>query len=347
MRKRRIVLAVVLALGAVAALGPRARKRELTVTLPPVPEAPQRLQAWVDAHEAAQPGIRPDNQARIVWADPQHPARTACAIVYLHGFGASQGEGAPVHRELARDFGCNLYLSRLPGHGLAAADAMRGLDAQQLVDGAARALAIGHALGDRVIVIGTSMGGALAMQLAAQQPQAVDALVLWSPLVRERDDRLAPMFWPWGGTFLRYAYNHGDEVVPQTGDSAYWSKSIHMDGYRSVAVLSRSVLNPRMFAKIHAPAFVGYYYRDEKNQDPTVSVPAILGMFDQLGTAARYRRKQDFPDADAHVIASSVYSKSVESVHRRSREFLHDVVGLPYADDTRGSSAAATLDRGR
>ncbi|KRE85802.1 hypothetical protein ASG75_09595 [Rhodanobacter sp. Soil772] len=331
MRKRRIVLAAALVLGAVAALGPRAQRRELTVRLPAVPAAPLQLQAWVDAHEAAQPGVRADNQARIVWADPQHPARTACAIVYLHGFGASQGEGAPVHRELARDFGCNLYLSRLPGHGLTASDAMRGLDAQQLVDGAAQALAIGHALGGRVIVIGTSMGGALALELAAQQPQAVDALVLWSPLVRERDDRLAPMFWPWGGVFMRYAYNHGNEIVPQHGDSLYWSKAIHLDGYRSVAVLSRSALNPFTFARIHAPAFVGYYYRDEKNQDSTVSVPAILGMFDQLGTLARFKRKQDFPDAGAHVIASAVYSKSVEAVHRRSRGFLHDVVGLPYA----------------
>ena len=331
MRKRRIVLAAALVLGAVAALGPRAQRRELTVRLPAVPTAPLQLQAWVDAHEAAQPGVRPDNHARIVWADPQHPARTTCAIVYLHGFGASQGEGAPVHRELARDFGCNLYLSRLPGHGLIAPDAMRGLDAQRLVDGAARALAIGHALGERVIVIGTSMGGALALELAAQQPQAVDALVLWSPLVRERDDRLASMFWPWGGVFMRYAYNRGNEIVPQHGDSLHWSKAIHLDGYRSVAVLSRSALNPLTFARIHTPAFVGYYYRDEKNQDSTVSVPAILGMFDQLGTLARLKRKQDFPDAGAHVIASAVYSKSVEAVHRRSREFLHDVVGLPCA----------------
>lgn len=346
MRKRRIVLAAALVLGAVVLLGPRVQRRELIVSLPPVPMSPAQLDAAVNAHEAAQPGIRPDNQARIVWADPRHPARTACAIVYLHGFGASQGEGAPVHRELAHDFGCNLYLSRLPGHGLSAPDAMHGLDAQQLVDGAARALAIGHALGDKVIVIGTSMGGALALELAAQPPQAVDALVLWSPLVRERDDRLAPMFWPWGSVFMRYAYNHGQEIVPQKGDSIYWSKAIHLDGYRSVAVLSRSALDPLNFAKIRAPAFVGYYYRDEKNQDGTVSVPAILGMFDQLGTLARFKRKQDFPDADAHVIASAVYSKSVEAVHRRSREFLHDVVGLPYADDMRGSSAGSRLGGG-
>lgn len=346
MRKRRIAWWTALALGALAALGPRMQRRELKVKLPEVPSAPGPLQAMVDAAEAAQPGIRPDNQARIVWADPRHPARTACAIVYLHGFGASQGEGAPVHRELARDFGCNLYLSRLPGHGLEAADAMRGLDAQQLLDGASRALAIGHALGDRVVVIGTSMGGALALELAAQRPDKVDALVLWSPLVRERDDRLAPMFWPWGSVLLRYAYNRGDEIVAQPGDSNYWARAIHLDGYRSVAVLSRSALNPRTFAKIHAPVFLGYYYRDEKNQDPTVSVAAMLAMFDELGTRAGFKHKQDFPEANAHVIASSLYSGSVDAVHQRSREFLHKVVALPLVADTSASPGPGPIAQG-
>lgn len=84
-----------------------------------------------------------------------------------------------MHRELARDFGCNLSLSHLPGHGLEADVAMRGIDAQELLDGAARALAIGRALGERLMVIGTSMGGALALELAAQRPDLVDALVLW------------------------------------------------------------------------------------------------------------------------------------------------------------------------
>jgi len=72
-----------------------------------------------------------------------------------------------------------------------------------------------------VAVIGTSMGGALAMELAALQPKAIDALVLWSPLVRERNDRLEAMTWPWGQTWLRYAQNHGGEILHQHSDSAY------------------------------------------------------------------------------------------------------------------------------
>ncbi|PWK81833.1 alpha/beta hydrolase [Fulvimonas soli] len=329
MRGRYLILGAALALVALAALGPRVRPRGLAVRLPAVPAAPAALQALVAAQEA-RPDLRPDNQARIVWADPAHPARAACAIVYLHGFGASQGEGAPVHRELARDFGCNLYLSRLPGHGLAEPDAMRGLTAQQLVDGAAQALAIGRALGQRVIVIGTSMGGALALELAARQPRAVDAVVLWSPLVREYGDRLEPMFWPWGPLFLRYAYNRGSEIVAQPHASGYWAQAVHVDGYRAVAEL-RAALSPALFARIRAPLYLGYYYRDERHQDRTVSVAALLGMFERLGTAPALRRRQDFPDAGAHVIASPLRSRSAGAVYRGTRDFLHEVAGLPYA----------------
>ena len=326
--KLLLVSIVVLVIAALA--GPRVQPHALhwPSSQPALPQSPLALQAWLDAQERSVAGLRTDNQARIVWADPAHPARTACAIVYLHGFGASQGEGAPTHQRLAQVFGCNLYLARLPGHGLLAADAMRGLDAQQLLDAAAQALAIGHALGDKVIVIGTSMGGALALDLAAQRPQAIDALVLWSPLVREHDDVLTPMTWPWGATWLRYTRNHGSEIVHGKSDSLYWAADNHLDGYRSLTELTRGELLPATFARITAPVFLGYYYRDEQHQDPTVSVAAMLDMYNQLGTPAALKRKQDFPDAGAHVIASPLRSKSVDQVFAATRDFLQQVIGL-------------------
>ena len=331
MRRRYKGLLVATAVLAVAiAAGPRVHLHPLILSALPqaMPQTPAALQAWVDAGERAVSGLRPDNQARIVWADPAHPARTSCAIVYLHGFGASQGEGAPVHRQLAHAFGCNLYLSRLPGHGLVAADAMRGLDAQHLLQGAAQALAIGHVLGNKVIVIGTSTGGALALDLAARQPKQVDALVLWSPLVRERGNGLAPMLWPWGPSWLRYVKNHGGTIVHGRSDSVYWAADTHMDGYRSLTELTRGEMQPATFARVSAPVFLGYYYRDEQHQDPTVSVAAMLAMYDRLGTPPTFKRKQDFPDAGAHVIASPLRSQASAAVFAASRDFLQQVVGL-------------------
>jgi len=69
------------------------------------------------AEKESQFPLKPDNQARIVWDDTSHQM-TEYAIVYLHGFSASQMEGNPVHRDIAKKFGCNLYLSRLSDHGI-------------------------------------------------------------------------------------------------------------------------------------------------------------------------------------------------------------------------------------
>ncbi|MFX8354900.1 hypothetical protein ABTL90_19390, partial [Acinetobacter baumannii] len=69
------------------------------------------LEKQVTAIEAVHK-IKPNNQARIVWANDSIKEKTEYAIVYLHGFSASQEEGNPVHINIAKYFGCNLYLSR-------------------------------------------------------------------------------------------------------------------------------------------------------------------------------------------------------------------------------------------
>jgi|HubBroStandDraft_5_1064220.scaffolds.fasta_scaffold380359_3 hypothetical protein len=111
------------------------------VRLPQVTQDLRDLERRLAKREAAQPGIRDDNHARIVWIDSARPQRTDYALVYLHGFTASQGEGEPQHRRLACDIGGNLYLPRLRGHGLLAADALRGIRARDWIDAAAEALA--------------------------------------------------------------------------------------------------------------------------------------------------------------------------------------------------------------
>jgi len=327
-RTLRWMASIVLVLAAVVALGPRVSPALPPIALPALPQEPLALQAWLDAREQATPGVRPDNQARIVWADPAHPGRRDCAMVYLHGFTASQGEGAPTHERLARHFGCNLYLPRLPGHGLVAADALRGIDAPRLLGGAAEALAVARVLGRRVVVIGNSMGGALALQTVAAHPQQVQALVLWSPLVREHGEQLQPLLWPWGAQLLLWSRNGGDPVMRYPVDSGYWADATHVDGYRALAALTRGGMRPATYARIHVPVFLGYYYRDAQHQDATVSVAAMQAMFAQLGTPPALRQAVDFPDAGNHVLASPIRSKAVPAVFAATCRFLAGQGGL-------------------
>ncbi|MDQ1093635.1 pimeloyl-ACP methyl ester carboxylesterase [Xanthomonas sacchari] len=327
-RRWRLPVLIALFLLALIALGPRVSVALPQVAAPAVPQDPLALQAWIDARERATPGVRPDNQARIVWADPAHPGRRACAMVYLHGFTASQGEGAPTHVRLARSFGCNLYLPRLPGHGLVAADALRGVDAGRLLASAAEALAVTRVLGERVVVIGNSMGGALALQAVAANPRQVQTLVLWSPLVREYGDQLQPMLWPWGAQLLAWTHNGGDPILRYPVDSAYWADATHLDGYRALAALTRGGMQPATYARIHVPVFLGYYYRDPQHQDRTVSVAALQAMFTQLGTPPALRQAVDFPDADNHVLASPIRSRAVPAVFAATCRFLARQGGL-------------------
>jgi pimeloyl-ACP methyl ester carboxylesterase len=108
--------------------------------------------------------LKPDNEARIVWANDSLKQKTEYVIVYLHGFSASQEEGNPVHRRIAAQFGCNLYLSRLSEHGIDTTDALFNMTAESLWESAKEALCHRQATWPyKVILMGTSTGGTLAL----------------------------------------------------------------------------------------------------------------------------------------------------------------------------------------
>ncbi len=80
-------------------------------------------------------------------------------MVYLHGFTASQGKVLPFMLSWPEHLAVICICLGSQGHGLQAMDALRGIDAVQLRQAAAEALAVARVLGERVVVIGTSMGG--------------------------------------------------------------------------------------------------------------------------------------------------------------------------------------------
>jgi hypothetical protein len=74
------------------------------------------------------------------------------------------------------------------------------------------------------------------------------------------------------------------------------------------------------------PVFMAYYYKNENDQDNTASVPAMLKMFDELGTPNALKQKMAFPETGAHVIASYIRSKDWQGVERETDKFLADIV---------------------
>jgi esterase/lipase len=317
-------LAVVLTIGYF--LGPKPKAPALSAFAAPLPDSLRQLEQTVMATEQSEKGLRPDNEARIVWADTARKAKTGIALLYLHGFSASQEEGDPVHRNVARALGANLYLARLAGHGVWRGDStMVDLTADDLYNSAEKALAIAQKLGDTVIVMATSFGGALALRLASVHPN-IKALVTYSPCIKIYDDNAELIDNPWGmqlGRLITGSYYR--QLTPENAEhDKYWNMYYHMTGILAIQNFLTHAMVPSTFEKVQCPVFMGYYYKNDSAQDKVVSVPAMLKMFDQLGTPAAAKQKRAFPDAGNHVLASPVLSKDVATVEAETMRFLQE-----------------------
>lgn len=324
------LFATAMVIAIVYMLGPKVEEQELLIQFPEVPTRVNELSEYIQQREDTVKGLKAGNEAYIIWADSANKRKTPYSIVYIHGFGASPMEGDPVHRFLADHFGANLFVTRLPEHGIKRENGMEYLSAQKLADAAGEAYQIGKSLGDEVIVIGTSMGGALTLLLASQQ-EDIKAIMLYSPAVRDNGGRLEPLFKPWS-KFLMEKTMMKNSVIHQDrkGDkAAFWSEDYHINAYESLAVLLYSMMNENTFKKIKQPLFLGYYYKSAEEQDFVVSVPKMLEMYQQVSTPETLKREVAFPQAGDHVIASSITSKDWEGVLFESINFLENVVKIP------------------
>ncbi|MBO0938778.1 alpha/beta hydrolase [Fibrella sp. HMF5335] len=334
-RPLQIAGGLLLLLVIVYMLGPRPQFEPVRAEAPVLKTALSALEKSIIATEQ-QAGLKPDNDARIVWADSLHKQKTAVSMVYIPGFGASWAEGDPVHKRLAKHFGCNLYLARPYEHGLKSPDAFKKLTPAAYAASAEQALAVGRLLGNRVVVVGTSAGGMLSLYLATHHPDLA-AVVLYSPCVAVANPALALATMPWGREITNLAL--GDEHVNIThykpDRARYWLTRYHTNGLITLQTMIDTYMTPGQFAQVKQPLFMGYYYKDEDHQDKVVSVPAMLTMFDQLGTPADKKVKTAFPRAGDHVIASHFTSGELEGVYRATEFFLNRTVGLvPVSQET-------------
>lgn len=319
------LLIIIVGLILVYLLGPQINTPNFVNTLPEVPADILTVETWIDEKEKKQNDIKPDNQAQIIWSD-EKSTTTEYAVVYLHGFGASHQEGHPVHRNLADSLNANLFLARQQGHGLSSQEAFKGLTAESYMLSAMEALAIGQQLGEKIILIGTSTGAAQAIWLAAQFPDMVEALILYSPYIALKDATNEKLvLGPWGQTFTKWVM--GGEINQQVRTdsvAAFWSEYYHLDAYFSLFSMINATMQTDVYEKVECPVFMAYYYKDEDNQDEVVSVAAMKEMFDQLAT--ENKKAIAFPNSGNHVIASDLRSMDWVGVRDSSWVFLNSVL---------------------
>lgn len=309
-------------------VGPHPATPVYSLTLPPVPQDGRALEQYIHDREAAH-RLKPDNEARIVWADSAFQP-TPYAVVYLHGFSASQEEGDPIHRDFARRYGCNMFLSRLDGHGIDTSDALLTMTADGLWRDAKEALQIGKALGRKVILMGTSTGGTLALKLAATYPQDVYAVINMSPNIAINDDLAFLANDPWG---LQLARLVKGGKYKESGDTnalkaQYWNNKYRLEAVVQLQNLLETSMTPATFKKIHQPVLNLYYYKDEMHQDPTVRVSAILKMEQELGTPDSLKDAVPIPGAGAHVMGSRLTGHDLPAVASAINRFADSVLKM-------------------
>ncbi len=308
-------------------MGPAPDEPKLDTKLPELGLTGHALEQEILKKEQAL-DLKEDNQARIIWHDSAKMP-TPYSVVYLHGFSASQAEGAPIHSEFAKRFGCNLYLSRLQGHGLEEPDAFLNMTPENLLESAKFAVAVGRQIGEQVILMSTSTGGTLSLFLASGNAD-LHSLIMFSPNIDLSDPTAFILGSHWGLQISRMVlggkYREWSPSSP--AEEQYWTSRYRIEGLVSLRSLIKATMTPATFAKVHQPVYMGYYYRDEENQDQSVSVPAMLQMFDQLGTPTPMKWKEAFPDANEHVIGSKYLSNDWEQVRDRTFEFAEEVLAL-------------------
>jgi len=324
MRILKIVILFLFALIAIYFLGPKPSKPELNNVLPTVASI-NALDSQITAMEAPHK-IKPNNQAKIIWADSSK-SQTEYAIVYLHGFSASQMEGDPVHQNIAKQFNCNLYLARLAEHGIDTTEDLMQLTAEKYWESAKLAYAIGKQIGKKVILMGTSTGGTLALQLAANYPE-IAGLILYSPNIEIFDPSAPLLNNPWGLQIGRTVLksNYVDIKYKDSAYPKYWNRRYRIEAVVALQNLLEATMTEATFKKIQQPTLALYYYKDEAHQDNVVKVSAIQKMMQQIATPSNLKLEVAVPNTGNHVLASPIVSNDIVSVEQATSKFVKDII---------------------
>ncbi|MFV0366256.1 MAG: alpha/beta hydrolase [Mangrovibacterium sp.] len=322
MRKQFLAPALLFGFIILYLCGPCPPKPKLTDELPHLNRRDQGIESFVCGHDNGM-NVKANNEAKISWADSTHRLTSWC-LLYLHGFSASRMEGMPTHENVANYFDMNLYMPRLASHGIETDEPLLNMTPDLLYDSAKEALVMAHKLGQKVIIMGTSTGGTLALKLAADFPNLVDGLILYSPNVEINNFGASMLSKPWGLQIARLIYGGKYRTVnpdPSDDECLYWNCFYRLEATVYLQQLIDACMNKATFSKVKCPTFLGYYYKDEEHQDPVVNVSAALKMFDEIQTDESHKEKQAF-DAGVHIIAYGKDSKTQPEVEQATIDFI-------------------------
>lgn len=264
---------------------------------------------------------QPAPETLMAGADPIWIDQGRRGILFLHGYTSSAFEG----RFLAEYFGergWGVWAPLLPGHGTRPEDLVT-VTAADWLGAAERAFDWMRERFDQVVVCGQSMGGALALHLAATRP--VDAVVTLAGAMFVRDWRLRLL--PVARHVIRYQYkSKGPDIRDAESKAAI--ASYHKYPLSSLEQFLGMIRRIRAeLPKVTAPALVVHSRRDR-----TIHYANLATIAESIGSAVRETLSLE---ESYHVISVDVER---EMIFRKMDEFLSGA--LPAEGELDGGAAA-------
>lgn len=232
-------------------------------------------------------------------------------LVFVHGLGGESLDWADVAAQLSDAFDC--YALDLPGF----ANSLLPADGDLSIDGHVRTVAeVVRRVGPPVHLVGNSMGGAVALRLAAEHPELVSSLTLLSPALPDRRPRFGSaqltvaLFPVVGPVIVRAVMRADPEWMAKRvyalcyGDPAAVSPERHaheLAALRRRAGLAHSPLVYRTSIRTMVSVYLDRGPRRLWQQAAVVAVPTLLiyGQRDRLvASRVAVRVQSTIPDAE-------------------------------------------------
>jgi esterase/lipase len=266
---------------------------------------PSDIDAYLAKKEARLSDIIEDAQKQVIWAGDKGQ-KTDFAVVYIHGFSATSHEIRPVPENVAKALGANLYYARLAGHGRTS-DAMMDASPEKWLQDVIEAVEIGTRIGDKIIVMATSNGGAVSTYLLTNKTYAakVSGIVLTSPAYKLAPILTAVMDFPyvrhWGT--LVAGERRGFEGV-NADHKKYWTNEYPTLAVLPMATIQRAVRKSD-FGQIKVPAL--FFVNDE---DEVVQANWVRKVASEWGGESQLEARQltDKDDPYKHVLSGDILS---------------------------------------
>lgn len=186
------------------------------------------------------------------------------SICYIHGFSASRREIEPVVSNVGRLLGgANIFFTRLKGHGYENPDIFKTVKAQDWIQDAIECVEVAARTGEKVILMGTSIGGSLAALVARNTNYKIHSLILISPNFGLKDERAFLLAGTYGGYIADYIFKGVRSFKAKNEEHKNaWTTSYPSSILKEVMRITIAA-NQIDASKIFVPTFLAFSKTDE------------------------------------------------------------------------------------